>query len=171
MKKIFFAIAIIFATTLVGFAQSTAIHFDNGKYDMMLHPKNPTGQNIEVVTFSGYDPITQINSVKKIEVDYEVIDGVQYALENSKRMKKFATTELIGIGIGIAGGELIHYSYKQIEKHPNEYKHYMNLVHVGGGVVIVSALTCILGYIPLLNDHVYVTNNGIGIRYKIKSLN
>ena len=88
MKKIFLAIAIIFATTLVCFAQSTTIHFDNGKYDMVLHPKNPTGQNIEVVTFSGYDPITQINSVKKIEVDYEVIDGVQYALENSKRMKK-----------------------------------------------------------------------------------
>jgi hypothetical protein len=169
MKKIFFAIAIIFATTLVGFAQSTAIHFDNGKYDMMLHPKNPTGQNIEVVTFIGYDAISQTRSTKKIEVDYEVIDGVQYALENSKRMKKFATTELIGLGVCLAGGELMHYSYKQFGKHPND--HYKNLAYVGGAVAMAGALTCILGYIPLLNDHVYVTNNGIGIRYKIKSLN
>lgn len=169
MKKIITLIAIIFAATLVGVAQTTNIHFDNGKYDMVLHPKNPTGQNIEVVSFSAYDAVTQTYSTKKIEVDYEVIDGVQYALENSKRMKKFATTELIGIGICVAGGELMHYSIKQYSNDPS--KHYRDLMYVGGGIAIAGTLTCILGYIPLLNDHVYVTNNGIGVRYKIKSLN
>lgn len=163
MKKIFLVIAIIFATTLVGFAQSTAIHFDNGKYDMVLHPTNPNGTNVEVVTLSSYDAVSQTTEFKRIKIEYEVVNPQRLMYDNRKMLNNFATTELIGIGTSLAGGFIAYES----AKHNSGFGTYFGI-----GLAVAGGITCIVGYIPLLkNTDLFVTANGVGVRYKISKLN
>lgn len=163
MKKIITLIAIIFATTLVGFAQTPTIRFDNGKYDMVLHPTNPNGTNVEVVTLSAYDAVSQTTEFKRIEIEYDVVNPQRLMYDNRKMLNNFATTELIGIGTSLAG-RLIAY---ESAKHNSQFGTYFGI-----GLAVAGGITCIVGYIPLLKKtDLFVTANGVGVRYKISKLN
>lgn len=169
MKKIITIIAIVFSmvvccygqTKRIGDIRPMTIHFDNGKYDLILHPNYDDFLHKETITLASYDAISQKMSFKQVEIEYEIVNPQRMMYENRKMINNFAATELIGIGVGAVGGIV---SYVSAEK-GSEFGSY-----IGIGLAVAGGVTCIVGYIPLLKGtDMYVTENGIGIRYKIKS--
>lgn len=126
---------------------------------MTLHPKSATGINKEKVIVDGstYDGFVY---AKAIDVEYEFPSAMEVARENRDKMKEFAITYLTGIGLGIAGGTTTYFGARN-----------NNQEVVIGGCVMCSAglLACILSFVPLIQDNLYISDTGIGVRIKIKS--
>lgn len=157
MKKIFLAIAIIFIL-LNCFGQGIELKINKNGEIFNLHPTNPNGLNTEKVTTftTNYKGAVIVN---ERTIQYEVVDASKIAIQNNNKIRNFAITELSGIGVGLIGrGIQVHGSKKLNEKE----------MKVGLVVEGIGALTCIIGFIPLLNDKIYFTENGIGVKLRIK---
>lgn len=157
MKKIFLAIAIIFVS-LNCIGQGVELKVNKNGEIFNLHPTNPNGLNTEKVTTftTNYEGAVIVN---ERTIQYEVVDASKIAIQNNNKIRNFAITELSGIGVGIVGYGISRYGAN---------KGNTKTMKVGGAVIGVGALVCIIGYFPLLNDKIYFTENGIGVKLRIK---
>lgn len=158
MKKIFFAIAIIFVS-LNCIGQGVELKVNKNGEIFNLHPTNPNGLNTEKVTTftTNYEGAVIVN---ERTIQYEVVDASKIAIQNNNKIRNFAITEMSGIGVGLVGYALTRHGANNMNT--KEMK-------VGAAIIGVGGLVCIIGYIPLLNnDKIYFTENGIGVKLRIK---
>lgn len=157
MKKIFLAIAIIFVS-LNCIGQGVELKVNKNGEIFNLHPTNPNGLNTEKVTTftTNYEGAVIVN---ERTIQYEVVDASKIAIQNSNKIRNFAITELSSFAVGVVGGSMVYYGAKN-----NSKGLYWSGVVVGVG----AGISAIIGYFPLLNDKIYFTENGIGVKLRIK---
>lgn len=157
MKKIFLAIAIVFAA-MNCMAQDIELKVNKGGEVFTLHPKKAHGLNTEKVTTftTTYEGAVIVN---ERTIQYEIVDANKIAIENNNKLRGFALTELGGCAVGLVGCGLAYYG----AKNQKEWATWGGVIMGVGG-----AITCIVGYLPLIGDKIYFTENGIGVKLNIK---
>lgn len=157
MKKIITLIAIIFVS-LNCIGQGVELKVNKNGEIFNLHPTNPNGLNTEKVTTftTNYEGAVIVN---ERTIQYEVVDASKIAIQNNNKIRNFAITELSSFAVGVVGGSMVYYGVKNNSK---------GLYWSGVAVGVGAGIAAIIGYFPLLNDKIYFTENGIGVKLRIK---